>query len=290
VTVATVVRRDPAPAIFALAFAVIYGPLFPELARDWSRGGDFSHGFLVPVLALAMIHARRDRIRAAAVRPFLPGAILLAAAVGMYTLGVAASEFYLQRTSMVAFLGGWILLVWGPERARPLVFPVAFLLFMIPPPSLLWNSIAFPLQLLATRLSAGVLSWLGVEAARAGNVIVLRSCSLEVAQACSGLRSLVTLLALSAVLAEGTLVGGPVPRRALLRTVLFLSAVPVAVVVNALRVTGTAALASRYGPGVASGALHDAAGIVMFAVSMVLLWYTRRLLAWIESRGSSRPS
>lgn len=282
-----VLRREPVLLLFALGFGWLYGPMFPELVRDWSSGGDFSHGFLVPGLALAMVWSRRDRIASAVVRPYLPGAALLGAAVCLYVLGVAGSEFYLQRTSMVAFVGGWILLLWGPERARPLVFPVAFLLFMIPPPSLVWNTVSFPLQLVATRLSADLLSVTGVGVTRAGNVILLDNCSLEVAQACSGLRSLVTLLAVGALLAEGTLIGGLAPRGLALRWMIFLSAVPVAVAANVLRVTGTAWMAAHRGPSAAQGVLHDAAGLLVFGVSMVLLWLIRRFAAWIESRASS---
>lgn len=286
-TTALARRRDVTPILFALGFLVLYGPLFPELVRDWSSGGDYSHGFLVPVIAAAMAWSRRDRIRAAPVHACLPGGWLLALAVAVHALGVAASEFTLQRLSMVAFLGGWILLVWGPARARPLVFPVAFLLFMIPPPGIVWNAISFPLQLLATTVTVDTLTWAGMEVARTGNVIRLPDCSLEVAHACSGLRSLVALLAVGAVLAEGSLVGGRGPRSLPGRWLVFLSAVPVAVVVNAARVAVTTVAAARIGPEAAAGKAHDAAGIAMFALAMGLLWLSRKGVAWIERRASS---
>ncbi|MBZ0268217.1 exosortase/archaeosortase family protein [bacterium] len=287
-TTALLRRRDPTPILFALGFAVLYGPLFPELVRDWSGSGDFSHGFLVPVIAGAIVWTRRDRIRSAPVRAYLPGAWLLGAAVAAYALGVAASEFTLQRLSMVAFLGGWVLLVWGPARAAALVFPVGFLLFMIPPPGIVWNAISFPLQLLATTATVDTLSWAGLDVARAGNVIRLPECSLEVAHACSGLRSLVALLAVGAVLAEGSLVGGRGPKGRPARCVVFLAAVPVAVFANAIRVAVTTVLASRYGAEAATGKAHDAAGIAMFALAMGMLWLTRRGVAWIERRASLR--
>lgn len=282
-------KREPMLWLLGAGFLLVYAPLFPELVRDWSGGGDFSHGFLVLPLAAWLIWDRRERIVAAAARPFPVGAALLGLGVVAYLLGVAGAEYFLQRASMVAFLGGWILLVWGPARARPLVFPVAFLLFMIPPPSLLWNSLSFPLQLLASRISEGVVMLLGIEAVRAGNVIHLASCSLEVAHACSGLRSLVTLLALAALLAEGSVLRGG-PRHGLLKVLLFLSAVPVAVAVNALRVAGTVVAADAYGPGVASGPLHEATGLVTFALAMLLLLAVRKMLTWIESSASSLSS
>ncbi len=282
-------RGDAALWLLPLGFLLVYAPLLPELVRDWSRGGDFSHGFLVVPAAAWLAWERRRSLVASPARPYLPGAMLLALGVGVYLLGVAGAEFFLQRASMVAFLGGWILLVWGPERARPLVFPVAFLLFMIPPPSLFWNAVSFPLQLLASRASEGIVSLVGIEAVRAGNVIHLSTCSLEVAHACSGLRSLVTLLATSAVLAEGSLLPGG-PRTWISRLLLFVSAIPVAVAVNALRVAGTVAAADRIGPDVASGPVHDASGLVMFAVAIGLLLLLRRVLTWIESSASSLSS
>lgn len=222
-------------------------------------------------------------------RSFWGGALLLAAVL-QYLLGVAGSEFYLQRTSMVTFLGGWILLLWGPSRARLLVFPVAFLLFMIPPPSIVWTSISFPLQLLASRITEATLLGAGVEVQRAGNVIHLENCSLEVAAACSGLRSLVTLLAMGAVLAEGSLVGVGGPRTWPLKGILFLLGIPVAVAVNTVRVCGTAFAAVRFGPEVATGWIHDASGILMFTLSLGLLWLGRWTLQWTESYASLRRS
>lgn len=283
-------RRDPAPYLMVIGFLLLYAPLLPELVRDWSGSGDFSHGFLVPFVAVGIAWLRRDQLRAAPRRAFLPGGLLLALSVVMYILGVAASEFYLQRSSMVAFLGGWLLLVWGPAFSRPLVFPVAFLLFMIPPPSIVWNAISFPLQLLATRITVGALTLAQVEVVRAGNVLELGNCSLEVAQACSGLRSLVTLMALGAVVAEGSVLGGNGLHRWWSRWLLFLFVIPIAVAVNALRVATTALAASRFGPEVATGTWHEASGLVMFAVSLGILWLGRRGLEWIEVSVSSRPS
>ena len=126
---------------------------------------------------------------------------------------------------------------------------------------------------------------------RAGNVIHLNGLSLEVAQACSGLRSLVTLLGMSAILAEGTLLGSDRPTTWLGKGALFLAAVPVAVSVNALRVALTAIAATRAGKGVTTGFAHDMAGILMFAVSLGLLWLGRATLIWLEDkRPSSSPA
>jgi exosortase len=277
--------------VLALGLVGLYGPLAPELARDWSRSGDFSHGWVVAPATAWMLWQRRDALRSAPVGTWVPGGILLGLAIVQYLLGAAASEFWLLRTSIVPWSIGCVGLMWGRERARLCVFPLAFLLFMIPPPSLVWNTVALPLQLLASRAAETALAVGGVEVLRTGNVLQLDGVALEVAQACSGLRSLVALLALGAVLAEGSLVGGG-PRSAAFRWAVFLSAIPVAVAANALRVAATALTAAKLGDAAVTGRAHEIAGLAMFVVSFGLLWLGRSGLGWIERRvsGSSPRS
>lgn len=275
--------RDPAPWILGLLALALYGPLAPELARDWISSDDFSHGPVIPLLSAALLWVRRDRWRVAPARPFAPGLWLLGAGLAQYLLGVAAAEFYLQRTSIVPFLFGWVLTVWGPARARVVWFPVAFLLLMIPVPTLLWTAWAVPLQLVASGAADGVLRVAGVDAVRTGNILHLPGCTLEVAQACSGLRSLVALLAVAVILADGSLVSTGGPGRASTRVALGLAAIPVAIVANALRVSATAIAVARTGVGAAHGWRHEMTGIVAFAVALGLLWGLRGALAWIET-------
>jgi exosortase len=292
-TAAGVARAiGPDVLLIALGLGLLYAPLAPGLVEDWMTSGDFSHGFIVPFVSAWLLWIRRDRLAAAPRRAYLPGLLLMALGAAQYLVGVAASEFYLQRSSAVVLLGGWILVVFGPAVARHCVFPVVFLLFAIPPPGLVMNWIAFPLQLQASRVTEVILGTLGIPAVRAGNVIHLESVSLEVARACSGLRSLVTLLALGAVLAEGSLLpSNRGPRRAVSRVLAFLGVIPVAVAVNSLRVALTAVLAARLGVVVASGWAHELTGLLMFAGSLALLLLWRSMLRWAESFWpASRPA
>jgi exosortase len=280
----------PDLALIAVGLVLLYAPLAPELVRDWSRSGDFSHGFFVPAVSAWMLWVRREKLARAPVRPYAPGLVLLAVAMAQYLLGVAAAEFYLQRTSAVVFLGGAVLTLFGPAVARECWFPVAFLLFAIPPPSLVMNSIAFPLQLQASRFTEVILKALGIDVVRSGNVIHLETVSLEVARACSGLRSLVTLSALGAILAEGSLLPpGGAPRSVVARALLFLGVFPVAVAVNSVRVSVTAILAAKAGIVLASGWAHELAGLLMFVLSMSLLLAWRSVLRWVESSWRARP-
>ena len=186
--------------LMIVAFAVAFGPLMPALVTDWSESGDFSHGFFVPFISLWLLWNKREEFANVQTQVFWPGFALLALSVAQYLVGVAASEYYLQRTSSVMFIGGWILLMFGPQVARLCFFPVLFLLFAVPPPNLVMNAVAFPLQLQASQVTEWMLGVAGIPVVRAGNVIHLDNVSLEVARACSGLRSLVTLLALGAIL------------------------------------------------------------------------------------------
>jgi len=269
--------------IGALGFAALYGPLFPELVRDWSRSEDLSHGFLIPFVSGWLVWNRRADFRNAS-GPEWGGVALLAVALLQYLVGVVAAEFFVQRTSMIPFLLGWAWILGGRSTFRTLLFPFLFLLFMIPPPALVWSALSFPLQLAASRATEGFLTVAGVPAVRMGNVIELENCSLEVAAACSGLRSLSMLLGIGALLAEGSLVPGRAPARISLRVLLFLSAIPVAVLVNAARVSLSALGAARIGPDAVEGWLHELSGVGMFALALALLFSWRSMLGWLEAR------
>jgi len=276
-------------ACIALAWCAIYVRLLPELVFDWKDSGDFSHGFLVPVLSLVFLFMRRRSLANAPSLPSLGGAWLLAAAIAMHLVGAAASELYLQRFSMIPFLLGWISLLEGKERTRILLFPVLFLLFMIPPPNIFWSSISLPLQLLASRVAEGSLTLANIPVVRDGNVLHLEGVSLEVASACSGIRSLVTLLSLAVVIAEGSITGSNGPRSWISKFLLAGAAIPVAVAVNALRVTSAAFVATSASKA-AVDRFHDLSGIVMFAVAFAVLVGWKEVLRWIEERSLSRPA
>jgi exosortase len=273
----------------ALAWCAIYVRLLPELAFDWKDSGDFSHGFLVPLLSMVFVFLRRRSLANAPSSPSFWGVLLLAGGIGIHLAGAAASELYLQRFSMIPFLLGWIVLLEGMKRARILLFPVLFLLFMIPPPGIFWSSISLPLQLLASRVAETSLVLANVPVVREGNVLHLESVSLEVASACSGIRSLVALLSLAAVIAEGSITRSSGPRSFVAKLLLVAAAIPVAVAVNALRVTSAAFVATSASKD-AVDRFHDLSGIVMFAVAFAILAGWKEVLRWIEERSLSRQA
>jgi exosortase len=187
--------------------------------------------------------------------------------------GLLGAELFLTRISLIGVIAGVVLYVWGWEHFRPLAFPIAFLLLMIPLPTIVFNQIAFPLQLLASRAGEAVISLAGIPVLREGNVLQLPSRTLEVAEACSGIRSLVSLVMLAIVLGHFT------ERRIRRRIVIALAAIPIAILANAARVAGTGLASELVSPAAAEGFLHTFSGWVLFVVAVVGLVAVQRALA-----------
>src|SRR5215510_4358829 len=186
--------------VLAAAVVWVYGGILSSLARQWASDDNYSHGFFVVPLALYFAWERRAALKAAPAAPSVAGVILLLLGLGALLAGVLGAELFLTRVSLVGVLSGIVLYVWGRHHFRLLLFPLAFLVLMIPLPAIIFNDIAFPLQLLASRAGETVIGLAGIPVVREGNVLQLPSQTLEVAEACSGIRSVVSLIMLAIVL------------------------------------------------------------------------------------------
>lgn len=255
------------------AFALAYRHVLVKLVHDWATDDNYSHGFLIPPLALYFAWERRTRIAAAPMRPSAVGLIVIAGSLATLIAGSLGAELFLQRLSIVGVVLGVTLYVWGGAQLRILAFPIAFLLLMIPLLAIVFNQIAFPLQLFASRVGEAALELFRIPVLREGNVIILSNVTLEVAEACSGIRSLISLLTLGIVLGYFT------DDRLWVRSVVSLATVPVAIVTNGLRVAGTGLAAHYIGPQAATGFLHAFSGWLMFVLAFGLLLLTQRTLA-----------
>jgi len=178
---------------------------------------------------------------------------------------------FLSRVSLVMLLAGIILFLHGWEMLRVLLFPLAILLLMVPIPSIILNQITFPLQILASKLSAWILPLLGVPVLREGNIINLPAMPLEVADACSGIRSLLSLTCLA------IMYGYLLEKRTGIRVILALASIPIAVVANGLRIVGTGLLVQYWDPDKAEGFFHAFSGWLIFVVSLLMLFAMHRL-------------
>jgi exosortase len=276
-------RHLIALVLVAAGFAVLYRDVVVKLVRDWGADGNYSHGFLIVPIALYLIWERRGRLTEAAPRPSNLGIVVILGSVVVLGAGILGAELFLTRISILGVLAGIVLFLYGWQHLRILGFPLAFLLLMIPIPAIIFNQIAFPLQLLASRFGELALNVAGVPVLREGNVMTLSNTTLEVAEACSGIRSLISLLTLAIVY------GYVIERRSWARVTLALASIPVAIIANGFRVAGTGILAHYVGPEAAQGFFHEFSGWLVFVVAFILLFAVQRAIARIAP-ASQDPS
>lgn len=260
------------------AIGLLYWRVLSSLITQWASDDNYSHGFLVVPLALYFAWERRDALRAASVRPGLGGLLVVAASLVVWAAGILGAELFLTRISIIGVIAGSIWFIWGWAHLRILLFPVAFLLLMVPLPSIIFNQIAFPLQLVASQAGEFVIASAGIPVLREGNVLQLPSRTLEVAEACSGIRSLVSLLMLAIVLGYFT------ERRMGARIAIAVAAVPIAILANAARVAGTGLAAEWVSPAAADGFFHTFSGWLVFIVAFAGLLIVQRLVGRVEAR------
>ena len=266
-------------AVAVGSFGILYWPVLVRLWEAWATDDNYSHGYLIVPLAAYFVWERRIRLLALPPQPWNAGILVVLAGLSVLLAGLLGAELFLTRASMLIVLAGAILFVLGPSTLRVLAFPLAFLLLMIPIPAIVFNQIAFPLQLLASQAGAAALGALSIPVLREGNVIVLAHTSLEVAEACSGIRSLISLLTLGIVYGYFTDPRGGV------RTAIALATVPIAIIANAGRVAGTGIAAHYYGAEAAQGFFHTFSGWIVFMVALALLFVlTRALLRFTPPR------
>ena len=259
-------------AALAVLVAFLYKDIFAALVRQWWNDPNFSHGFFVPLLSAYLAWERRDILAALPPKPSWWGLAVMVLAVGILLLGTFGAELFLSRSSFIFLLAGLIIFFLGWSHFRALIFPWAFLFLMVPIPTLILNEITLPLQFLASNLGASLLRLVGVPVLREGNVIQLPAITLEVVEACSGIRSLVSLITLAIIY------GYLLEKDKVIRVLLVASAVPIAIAANALRIMGTGLAGSYWSPDKAEGFFHEFSGWVIFVLSLLMLFAVHRVL------------
>jgi exosortase len=253
-------------AVLLLAWAAAFSPIIPGLVSDWFSHPDNSHAVLVPFIALFFVWKRADRVRACQLGSSAWGGLVLAVGLLGYLLSYAGGLVFPARVAMVVSLLGLVWFACGGRLARTLLFPIGFLLFMIPVPYSLISLVSMPLQLIATKAAAAVIQSCSIPVYREGNMLYFVQTQLEVAEACSGIRSIMALTMLSLVFCSLTRSGWW--RKGLLVA----AAIPIAVFANLIRVSGTGILAHFFGDRVARGFLHEFSGLAVFAFGLVLMF------------------
>jgi len=260
----------------------LYASVLAHLFLQWISDLNFQHGMFVPLFALFVLWQDRKKLNAIPSSPSWAGLPLVFLSMVVLVVGVLGAEIFLPRVSLLVLLAGLIILFQGWTFFRAVLFPWAFLILMIPIPALLINRVTFPLQLLAARLSAALLG-LVVVVHREGNIISIPSGPLDVAEACSGIRSLLTLVTLAIIY------GYLMETRKWVRVVLALSAVPIAVAANSFRVFVTALLVQFGYRDLAEGVSHALWAFVVFAVSLIMLFAVHQVVLLIWKSGPAAP-
>lgn len=263
---ASVLSRYLLAGLLGAAILLLYFPVLSQLVKQWYTDPNYSHGFLVLPFSAYLVWRDRERLRKVESRPSWAGLVLILFSLGLLFVGQIGADLFLSRISLIGVIAGSLLFLHGKPLLKATAFPIFFLALMVPLPTFLYNQVVFPLQLMASQLATSLLELINVvPVLREGNLLILPNYTLQVVEACSGIRSLTSLLALG--LAYGYLV----ERSNAVRVFLVLAMVPVAIVSNAVRVMGTALLTNYFGVQMAEGFLHLFQGWVIFVVSMILL-------------------
>lgn len=272
----TIVNRRSVALLLVLggSFTLLYRDVMAKLVHDWYIDENYSHGFLVVPTALYFTWERRHKLLTTALQPSSFGLVIALSSIALLLAGVLGAEVFTTEVSLVGAIAGSVLFLLGWAHLRVLLFPISFLMLMVPLPAIVFNQITFPLQLLASQVGESVLTMAQIPVLREGNVIHLANTSLEVAEACSGIRSLISLLML------GILYGYVADSRTSIRMVLAVATVPIAVITNGLRVSGTGVAAHFFGLAAAEGFLHTFSGWLVFVSAFLMLLALHRIIRW----------
>ena len=255
----------------AVLLIACYGPLLAGLVRQWSNDPDMTHGFLVLPVVAYVVWQRRAELAALQPAPNWWGLGIALCGAGQMLLGTLAAQVFLARTAFLVSLTGAVLFLGGAPALKILAFPLLLLLFLFPLPAIVYARLTLPLQIFASAASEAVLNWIGIPVLRDGNILELPHQRLSVVEACSGIRSLLSLSFLALVYAYFF------DRRVGMRWVLLAATVPIAIAANAARVTLMGIL-SEYRSDLAYGTFHLFEGWVLFLVALGLLITVHRLL------------
>jgi exosortase len=270
-------RRDWLPYVaIAILLVILYYRVAVKLVYDWYTIPDYSHGFLVPFFAAFLVWDKRKILKAIPSKPTWSGIVLVVFSIMVLILGVYGVELFTARMSFILMITGLIATFFGWAMVRELRFPLLVLVLAIPFPAILFNRITFPLQLLASRIASDILPLLGVPTLHEGNVIELPIMKLEVAEACSGIRSLMSLFTLA------VFYGYFLEKTTKRRVILALASIPIAVTANVARIVGTGLCVQYWDPEKALGFFHEFSGWVMFVVSLGCLFLVHRAMRLIS--------
>ena len=266
---------------FGLLILLCYAPAVTSLASDWMHDENMGHGFFVPAVVGYILWQEKDELKKIQPRTSWWGLLVVLLGAAQSIVGTLGVELFLSRSALIVTLAGAVWFLGGTALLEKLAFPLFLLCFMVPLPTLVYNSLTFPLQMLASRLAADALQILGIPVLREGSVLTLPNRDLNVVEACSGIRSLLSLTFLALVY------GYFFEKKTWIRWVLFVATVPIAILANGSRVAITGIL-SQIKPELADGFFHESTGWVIFMIALGFLLVFHRALLWVNTLGKER--
>ncbi|MGH9325816.1 MAG: exosortase/archaeosortase family protein [Terriglobia bacterium] len=258
--------------VLTVLIAYLYLGIFHRLVDQWWSDPNYSHGFFVPLFSAFVVWKDHKRLSALKSQPSSSGLLVMVFSLVLLVFGSLGAEIYLSRVSFLFLLAGLVIYFKGWRYFRAVIFPWAFLFLMVPPPTLVMNLVTIPLQFLASDLATWFLRVFNVPVLQSGNVLQLSNMSLEVVQACSGIRSLISLGTLAIIY------GYLMDSRNSMRVLLAFAAVPIAVLANGLRIMGTGLTGLYWDPSKAQGFFHEFSGWVIFVLSLIALFILHAIL------------
>jgi len=279
-------QRIPVASLIVMGWAAVlivacYFPVIVHLVNQWMNDEDMGHGFFVPAIAAWIAWQKLPEAQSIPAVPDWRGLILICWGGVQLFIGTLGAELFLSRTALVFTIIGTVWLLGGVRYLRVFSFPLFLLFFMVPIPQIIYTQLTFPLQMFASQVAEMSLNMLGIAIGRDGNVLELANMKLNVVEACSGIRSLLSLTFLSLVY------GYFFEVNAKIRVLLFLSTIPIAILANAGRVTVTGIL-GEFKPEWAEGTVHEAEGWLIFMIALLIMVGVHQILTRIWAYAQRR--
>ena len=272
-----IIKKNIIQLIFLLlSFIFLFGQTVLKLANDWMLNDNYSHGILVPFITVYMIWQKKDELKKLPKKTNYNGLIVLFFGLLLFFIGNIGAELFITRTAIIITVAGICLLYLGWRVTAVIAMPLVYLMLMIPLPAVIWNKIAFPMQLFATELTTAIVHKIGIPLLREGNILYLPNMTFEVVDACSGLRSLTSLIALSGAFAYISKLN------TINKWILFFTAIPIAIILNIFRLVSTTLMAEYISPRMAEGFLHDFSGYIVFIFALILIYALYSILNMFE--------
>jgi len=265
-------------SILLIIFCAIFLPVFISLVKFWTNSEDYSHGFFILPLSLYIIWQKKDTLKKIPVQPSNWGLFIIIFFLLVFIIARTGEIATLSPICMILIIIGIIVYFYGFLICKELFFPLFFLFFMIPVPSQIYSALTIPLQLFVTKATVFIAGLMGIPIYREGNVIHFSNHTMQVVQACSGLRSMVSLLALGAIFGYFFL------RSNMLRGILFVAGVPISIIVNILRVFLMVIAYHYFRYNLTADSIHTIFGIIIFIMALIIIAATQRGLSfWDKS-------